>query len=688
MQRSIAGMVLALAIVLGALAAARASAQTLTTLHSFGVSDGANPEAGLIADASGNLYGTTAGGGAHSAGTVFKLTPSGSETVLYTFIGSTDGGAPEAGLIADASGNLYGTTVYGGGCGNGTVFKLTPSGSETVLHGFCLSTDGLLPYAGLIADASGNLYGTTSQGGGSANCVGGVGGCGTVFVVPPSGSETVLHSFTDSGDAAYPDAGLIADASGNLYGTTNSGGAYGAGTVFKLTPSGSETVLYSFINTSGALPGKAGLIADASGNLYGTTNSGGAYSYGTVFKLTPSGSETVLYSFTGGSDGRGPEAGLIFDASGNLYGTTFSGGAHGYGTVFKLTPSGSETVLHSFTGSDGAYPAAGLIADAAGNLYGTTVEGGVSDLGTVFKLSGAGTPLSENPQTSDFNAAGKSDILWQNTNGQPAIWLMNGTTPTTEALVGANPGTSWRIVGAGDFFGSLYSDILWQNLNGAVAIWQINQTAVAASAVIGNPGTSWHVIGSGDFNGDGYSDILWQNTNGQVVIWEMNGTKVIGGGVVGNPGTAWHVIGSGDFNGDGYSDILFQNSNGQVVIWEMNGTKVTGGGVVGNPGTSWHVIGSGDFNGDGYSDILFQNTSGAVAIWEMNGLKVIASAVIGNPGTSWHVIGSGDFNGDGYSDILFQNTNGQVVIWEMNGTKVIGGGVVGNPGIGWRAIGQ
>jgi uncharacterized repeat protein (TIGR03803 family) len=597
----------------------------------------------------------------------------------------------------DDAGNLYGTTTSSPGCGFGTVFKLTSSGSETVLHSFCLSTDGLLPYAGLIADASGNLYGTTSQGGSSANCIGGVGGCGTVFKVTPSGTETVLHSFTDGGsDGADPLAGLIADASGNLYGTTDSGGVHGAGTVFKVTPSGSETVIYSFVNTSGALPA-AGLIVDASGNLYGTTNSGGAYGYGTVFKLTTSGSETVLYSFTaGGSDGRYPQSGLVADASGNVYGTTYVGGDascgyknEGCGVVFKLTPSGSETVLHSFTGgSDGANPAAGLIFDASGNLYGTTVGGGGSDLGTVFKLSGVGTPLSKNPQTADFNAAGRSDILWQNTNGQADIWLMNGATPTTQATVGTNPGPSWRVIGAGDFFGSPYSDILWQNLNGAVAIWQINQTAVAASAVIGNPGTSWHAIATGDFNGDGKSDILWQNTNGAVAIWEMNGIKVIGSAVVGNPGTSWHVIGSGDFNGDGFSDMLWQNTDGAVAIWEMNGLKVIGSATVGNPGTSWHAIGSGDFYGNGYSDILWQNTNGAVAIWEMNGLKVIGSAVIGNPGTSWHVVGSGDFYGDGFSDILWQNTNGEVDIWETDGAKVIDTGSPGNPGASWLAIGE
>jgi uncharacterized repeat protein (TIGR03803 family) len=353
--------------------------QTLTTLHSFtGGDDGANPVASLIADAAGNLYGTTPYGGASGYGTVFALTPSGTETVLHSFTGGDDGGYPAAGLIADASGNLYGTTGFGGDAGYGTVFRVTQSGTETVLHSFT-NADGAYPLAGLIADAAGNLYGTTE--GGGAN------GYGTVFKLTPSGTETVLHSFTNA-DGAFPLAGLIADADANLYGTTNNGGASGYGTVFKVTPSGIETVLHSF--TGGADGGYpfATLIADVAGNLYGTTSNGGASGYGVVFALTPSGAETVLHSFTG-SDGGYPKAGLIADAAGNLYGTTNYGGANVYyGTVFELTASGTETVLYSFTsGGDGANPSAALVADAAGNLYGTTMNAGASGYGTVFKLN-------------------------------------------------------------------------------------------------------------------------------------------------------------------------------------------------------------------------------------------------------------------------------------------------------------
>jgi hypothetical protein len=240
-----------------------------------------------------------------------------------------------------------------------------------------------------------------------------------------------------------------------------------------------------------------------------------------------------------------------------------------------------------------------------------------------------------------------------------------------------------------DFYGNGISDVLWQNIDGQVAIWQMNGTTPIAEKLAGpNSGPSWHVIATGDFNSDNYSDILFQNQSGEIAIWEMNGTSVIGGGSLGNPGPSWHVIATGDFNHDGYSDILFQNQSGEVAIWEMNGTSVIGGGSLGNPGPSWHVIATGDFNHDGYSDILFQNQSGEVAIWEINGTSVIGGGSLGNPGPSWQVIATGNFYGDGYSDVLFQNTNGGVAIWKLNGATVIGSGNPGNPGPSWHIIGQ
>ena len=376
------GALLGAAVVAVAGFSITAVAHQLTTLYSFtgSGSNGANPAASLIADPAGNLYGTTLNGGAGGQGTVFQLDPSGNLTVLYSFAGG-DGSHPRAALIADAAGNLYGTTINGGTQDAGTVFQLTPSGTLKLLYSFTGGGDGALPFAGLIADAAGNLYGTTNGGGAS--------GQGTVFQLDSSGTLNVLYSFT-GGNEASPWAGLIADAAGNLYGSTEGGD--GPGAVFQLMPSGALNVLHSFTGRDGAVP-HGGLMFDAAGNLYGTTHNGGASGYGTVFQLTPVGALNVLYSFTGGSDGAYPEAGLISDMAGNLYGTTYGGGAGGQGTVFQLTPSGNLTVLYSFTlGSDGAWPVGGLVADAAGNLYGTTSSGGATascpgGCGTVFELT-------------------------------------------------------------------------------------------------------------------------------------------------------------------------------------------------------------------------------------------------------------------------------------------------------------
>jgi uncharacterized repeat protein (TIGR03803 family) len=374
-------------------------AQTLTTLYSFcsqsGCADGSSPVAGLLRDSAGNLYGTTQHGGPYNVGVVFKLDPSGNATVLHSFTGA-DGSFPDAGLIMDLAGNIYGTSSAGGASGGGTVFKLDPSGNETVLRSFsippcsggpCLE-DGGSPLGGLVIDPSGNLYGTTFGGGSILDG-------GIIFRVDLAGNETVLHrfGFSDSGPFEIPDgmrpaAGMIMDKAGNLYGTTGLGGSADSGTVFKLDPSGNETILYNFTGGSDGVFPAGDLVADLAGNLYGTTEFGGSAGFGTVFKLDSSGNEILLHSFTGG-DGLLPHGGLVRDLAGNLYGTTSDGGAFGRGgTVFKLDSSGNEAVLYTFTGgSDGGGPVGDLVADLAGNLYGTTFFGGAHNAGTVFKLT-------------------------------------------------------------------------------------------------------------------------------------------------------------------------------------------------------------------------------------------------------------------------------------------------------------
>ncbi|HEY6619635.1 MAG TPA: choice-of-anchor tandem repeat GloVer-containing protein [Steroidobacteraceae bacterium] len=354
-----------------------ACGSNFTLLHSFagGSSDGADPYHTLIQGSDGNFYGTTLAGGAGNVGTIFKITPSGTESVFYSFTI-----VPYSGLVQSSDGNIYGTTANGGASGRGTVFKITPSGTETLLYSFPAGSSD--PYCGLVQGSDGNFYGTTGAGGASDD--------GTVFKITPSGSEANVYSFAKTGtNGQTPYAGLIQGTDGNFYGTTYFGGANGFGTVFKVTPGGTETVLYSFAGGNDGEHPYADVIQGSDGNFYGTTYQGGTGGYGTVFRLSPSGTETVLYSFAGGtSDGASPEAGVIEGSDGNFYGSTLQGGASGLGTVFKLTPSGTETISHSFAGSsDGANPGANLVQGSDGNLYGSTGAGGTSGDGTFFKVT-------------------------------------------------------------------------------------------------------------------------------------------------------------------------------------------------------------------------------------------------------------------------------------------------------------
>lgn len=384
-------------------------AQTLTTLYRFSGPDGGAPYSGLTMDKQGNLYGTTLWGGSSNYGTVFQLSPSGVETALHSFTLVPDGGYPQGSLILDAEGNLYGTTGDGGSSscrfatGCGTVFKLTASGEEKILHTFRGNSDGSYLAAGVLRVSNGDLYGTTFYGGDSKLCH--QVGCGSVFKLTPDGSEAVLHRFKFPNpaappklrreDGANPLAGLVADKEGNLYGATELGGTHNQGTIFKLSPKGKETILHTFTGRADGAAPYGSLVFDAQGNLYGTAYAGGTFGYGTVFKLDPKGTLTVLYSFTAKADGAHPSAGVTFDAQGNLYGTTSFGGDL-WGTIFRLSPTGVLTVMYTFTGqTDGAAPVAPLIIDGQGNLYGTTSEGGnfvdscprPYGCGTVFKLT-------------------------------------------------------------------------------------------------------------------------------------------------------------------------------------------------------------------------------------------------------------------------------------------------------------
>src|SRR5271169_6770822 len=374
-------------------------AQTFTTLHNFNFTDGDDPQGGLVQATDGNLYGTTYGGGATGGGTVFKITPSGTLTTVYSFCaqsGCPDGAYPYAALVQATNGSLYGTTVQGGTNGAGTVFKITPSGTMTTLYSFCsLSscTDGKSPFSSLVQATDGNLYGTT-------------------FV----------------------------------------GGADGYGTVFKITPSGTMTTLYSFDYTNGGNP-ESGLVEATDGNLYGITSDGGGKDSGTVFKITTGGTLTTLYSFCSQShcaDGYFSDGALVQATDGNLYGTTVLGGANcipdgGCGTIFKITTGGTLTTLHSFDVTDGENPETGLTQDTNGKFYGTMPGGGTDNGGTIYSLS-VGLGSFVETQTSSGKVGAAVKILGTNLTGATSV-TFNGT-PATFTIVSKSEITTTVPTGA------------------------------------------------------------------------------------------------------------------------------------------------------------------------------------------------------------------------------------------------
>jgi len=429
-------------------------AQTFTTLLNFNHRRGANPVASLVQGSDGSLYGTTAHGGNSQNGTIFKITPAGTFRILYNFEFINGG---ESSLVLATNGEFYGTTEFGGTSEEGSVFKVTPAGKLTTLYSFTGGTDGGFPSAGLVYAANGNFYGTTVSGPVTDNCRD---GCGTVFEITPSGRLTTLYSFTGGADGWQPLA-LLQGTDGNFYGTTYRGGASTyCGTVFQMTPAGTLTTLHSFTcGSDGGYP-YTGLIQATDGNLYGTTEQGGAGS-GTVFKITPSGMLTTLYSFTGGADGDYPAAGVIQATDGNFYGTTLFGGVSGAcstgcGTIFQITPAGTLTTLYRFMGeTDGVNPVEGLVQATNGNFYGTTYHstclyGRRKGPGTAFSLSMGLAPFVTTVPTSA--AVGKTvkilgTALTGSTsvtfNGVAATFAVNstGTAIATTVPTGAATGT-------------------------------------------------------------------------------------------------------------------------------------------------------------------------------------------------------------------------------------------------------
>ena len=472
---------------LWAMAAVALPAQTLATLFSFDYTDGFEPAAPLVQGTDGNFYGTASFGGTSNAcgygcGTVFKISPGGTLTTIYNFCSlsnCTDGYKPLAGLVQGADGNFYGTTALGGtntecldSTGCGTVFTITPTGTLTTLRSFNF-TDGYFPEAGLIQGTDGNFYGTTFSGG--SGC-GDDYQCGTVFKITPGGVLRTLYNFcslSNCADGFEPGAGLVQGINGKFFGTTEYGGAYGAGTIFTITPEGRLTTLYSFCSLGGFCPDgytpMGGLVQGTDGDFYGTTEfGGGGNNAGTIFKITPSGMLTSLYSFCVEGDcpdGANPLAPLVQGTDGGFYGTTYWSGTDTYctddfdvgcGTVFKITSAGKLATLRSFAYTNGAGPEP-LIQGTDGSFYGATASGGAynncrptdSGCGTIFSLSVGLKPFVETQPTSG-TVGTAVNILGSNLTGATSV-TFNGTAAaftvasktliTTMVPAGATTGT-------------------------------------------------------------------------------------------------------------------------------------------------------------------------------------------------------------------------------------------------------
>jgi uncharacterized repeat protein (TIGR03803 family) len=512
-------------------------AQPFQVLHSFVGSDGAQPPAELLADAAGNLYGTTQSGGPSNYGSVFMLDASnGYALTTLHFFASSEGTQPLAGLIADPAGNLYGTTYDTGGLTDGTVFKLDASNGYalTTLHSFS-GPDGFGPTARLLMDPAGNLYGTAAFGGMSNN--------GTVFKLDASNGYalTTLHYFTGS-DGSWPFAGLLADLAGNLYGTTGRGGTSanctnGCGTVFKLDASNGYalTTLHSFDGSDGSDPVGA-LIADPAGNLYSTTNTGaggcGSMGCGTVFELDASNGYalTTLHHFTL-SDGAFPKAGLLADLAGNVYGTTYGGGAHVNGTAFELVAASgwALTTLHDFNGSDGLNPTASLIADSLGNLYGTTSDGASTNCpygcGTVFRilLCTVNPPPQITPSGPTTFCQGGSVTLDAGAGYASYLWSPNGETTQT-IVVTASGSYSVTVTDANGCMGTSAPVAVTVNANPTPAITPSGPTTFCQGGNVVLDAGSGYVSYSWSPNGETTQTITVSASGSySVTVTDVNG---------------------------------------------------------------------------------------------------------------------------------------------------------------------
>lgn len=489
----------------------------LSTLWSFtGGTSGEFLYSPLAQGKDGNFYGTTIEGGASGEGTIFKLTANGALSTLFSFNGN-NGAIPFGGLFLGKDNYFYGTAYSGGTYSDGTTFKVTSSGGFTALTTFN-GYNGMLPVGGMIQGTDGNFYGTTLEGGAY--------GYGTVFRMTTGGAFTTLAAL-DSFDGAYPSPVLVQGSDGNFYGTTENGGTYGAGNVFKMTPAGALTSLYSFSGNDGAVP-IAGLVQAVDGNFYGVTYEGGADGVGTVFKITPAGTLTTLYSFTGGGDGETPWGGLVQASDGNLYGTTQAGGTYGFGTVFQIAPAGSLNTIAQFDGYNGANPSAAMIQGTDGNLYGTTEAGGFAGDGAIFRVAISG-PLQITGQPTDQSAyIGGSAIFTVATSGSSPVsyqWQQDGFNLTDGGNISGSATATLRITNVAFADAALYSVIVSNADNSLTSDYAVLEIVYSPPNITTQPLSLTRVAGAA-----ATFTVVALGDQPLSYQWQENGTNLTDGG--------------------------------------------------------------------------------------------------------------------------------------------------------------
>jgi uncharacterized repeat protein (TIGR03803 family) len=518
----------------------------MSTMWSFtDGNSGEFPYSPLAQAKDGSLYGTTIEGGTSGEGTIFKVTTNGALTTLLSF-NVNNGAIPYGGLVLGKDSFFYGTAYTGGTYGDGTTFRITTAGTLTTLTTFN-GNNGMFPMAGLMQGSDGNFYGTALEGGAY--------GYGTVFRMTASGALTTLVSFNYA-DGAYPSPVLVQGGDGNFYGTTENGGTNGGlGTVFKVTPSGTLTILYSFNGGSDGAAPIAGVVQGVDGNLYGTTYQGGSTGFGTVFKIEPSGALTTLYSFTGGSDGDSPWGGLVQARDGNLYGTTQSGGDYGFGTVFQIAPTGPLTTLVQFESYNGANPSATLVQGVDGNLYGTTQAGGSLGDGTIFRIAMNG-PLQITGQPADDSAyiGGMAQFTVATSGGSPVFyqWQQDGVNLTDGGNFSGSTTATLQITNVAFSNAALYSVTVSNAFNSITSDYAVLEVVYSPPHITAQPAGQTRVAGmTAMFTVGALGDqpLFYQ--------WQKNGTNLTDGGNISGSTTSTLTLASVTVaNGGNYSVIV------------------------------------------------------------------------------------------------------------------------------------